>query len=642
MNFANSSGLWLLGLFAPLVLMYILKTQRKREVVASTWLWQAAERDLQARHPFRKLRAQLPLLLQLLALTCLALAVARPLAPGGAPLVKHLAVVVDVSASMHARESGGATRIELARRAVAERLAALEPGTEVMLLAAGKEAQVLTPFERDRRRVQKQLDELKAQDVEGSLLQAVSLSVSRLRQLTGETRLLVVTDGALADPRPIMTSGVPTEVLRVGTEQDNLAIIRTDVLREAGAPGEETWPVHVFASVKNHGKDVRNVYATLRLRNVAEPLASRQVQLKAGEEAPVVLTFDSVESDEGAGLIVELSPHDSLPVDDVAYASVPHSKKQVVILSPGDRSPWLKRALLADPEVELLAIAPEALASAQVPSGALVVYVGHCPLRVPPSSYLIIAPPLGPCLSDELVPSSKDHQITQWNETDSRLRFLSLGDLNVRSELRIRADSPQRILLESQHGALMTKQQLYGREGTLVAFDFGESDWPLKASFVLFARNLVEQARGERLRMGLGVVRTGEPLRLSVPLGLNEVAVTQPDQAEPAAREVKSGVALLPNVTQAGFYYFSWQGETPGSALIPVNLLSSAESQLQKSVAPELFEGELSEQHASALRKVDYGWLLAALALGFLLLDVWHFTRQRARKGAAVASVRRA
>ncbi|MEN9579259.1 MAG: hypothetical protein RJA70_2268 [Pseudomonadota bacterium] len=640
MNFANSSGLWLLGLLAPLLVMYILKIQRKREVVASTWLWQTAQRDLQARHPFRRLRAQLPLLLQLLALVLLALAVAGPRAPGTGPLVKHLAIVVDISASMQTREAQGTPRLELAREAIVQRLAALEPGAEVMLISAGKEAQVLTPFERDRRRVLKHLAELKAQDVEGSLLSAVSLSVSRLRQVDGEARLLIVTDGALADARPIMTRGVPTEVLRVGSPQDNLAITRVDVVREPGDGDEGLSPVHVFASLKNHGKSVRNVYATLRLRNVPEPLASRQVQLQPSEEAPVVLTFESVPSDEGAGLIVELSPHDALGVDDVAYATVPHSRKQTVILSPGDKSPWLRRALLADPDVELLAIPPDRLESAPIPQGALLIYVGHCPSRVPPESYVVVAPPLGPCLVDELVPSPEAHQITQWNETDSRLRFLSLGDLNIHSERRIRSDSPQRILLESQHGALITRQLLFGREGTLVAFDFGESDWPLKASFVLFVRNLVEQARTQRLRVSQGVARTGEPLRLSVPLDLTQVEVQLPE-AQPLTLTAQDGVALLPSVPRSGFHFFSWQGHTPGSALVPANLLSTAESQLLTSAPPETFSGKVSERTGAAGHLVDYSWLLGAAALGCLLLDVWYFTRQRRQKLPAEISVRR-
>jgi hypothetical protein len=59
-------GLALLGLLVPLVVLYILKVRRKRLRVASTWLWASAKRDLIARSPWKKLIAQVPLILQAL------------------------------------------------------------------------------------------------------------------------------------------------------------------------------------------------------------------------------------------------------------------------------------------------------------------------------------------------------------------------------------------------------------------------------------------------------------------------------------------------------------------------------------------------------------------------------------------------
>jgi hypothetical protein len=51
----NPSGLWMLSALVPLVILYILKVQRQRLKVPSTWLWAAAQRDLLARSPFKRL-----------------------------------------------------------------------------------------------------------------------------------------------------------------------------------------------------------------------------------------------------------------------------------------------------------------------------------------------------------------------------------------------------------------------------------------------------------------------------------------------------------------------------------------------------------------------------------------------------------
>src|SRR5450432_2397482 len=99
----NKPGLWLLAGLAPLILLYILKIKRERVRVPSTWLWQAAKRDLMAKHPFKRLIAELPLVLQILALVALAVALARPAMRGGKIQGDHVAIVVDTSASMGTR-----------------------------------------------------------------------------------------------------------------------------------------------------------------------------------------------------------------------------------------------------------------------------------------------------------------------------------------------------------------------------------------------------------------------------------------------------------------------------------------------------------------------------------------------------------
>ena len=96
----NPKGLFLLTGLVPLVVMYILKVRRQRVRVSSTWLWAAAQRDLLAKQPFRRLIAEVPLLLQILALIALSIAFARPAIRGGRIGGDHVAIVIDSSASM--------------------------------------------------------------------------------------------------------------------------------------------------------------------------------------------------------------------------------------------------------------------------------------------------------------------------------------------------------------------------------------------------------------------------------------------------------------------------------------------------------------------------------------------------------------
>src|SRR5512139_1510793 len=109
----NVAGLWLIGLILPLIALYVLKARRDERVVSSTWLWAAAARDLLARSPFRRLVAEVSLLLEALALVLLALAWARPAARAEGVSGDHLALIVDTSASMSAMANEGVSRFEL-------------------------------------------------------------------------------------------------------------------------------------------------------------------------------------------------------------------------------------------------------------------------------------------------------------------------------------------------------------------------------------------------------------------------------------------------------------------------------------------------------------------------------------------------
>ena len=77
-HFLNPQGFWLLlGIF-PIVACYILKFRRPKVMVASLRFFRASLADSIATHPFRKLRAHLPLILQLLVLLLVTVGAARP------------------------------------------------------------------------------------------------------------------------------------------------------------------------------------------------------------------------------------------------------------------------------------------------------------------------------------------------------------------------------------------------------------------------------------------------------------------------------------------------------------------------------------------------------------------------------------
>jgi len=655
MSFLSPNGFWFLGLLAPLVVLYILKVKRQRRRVASTWLWATAQRDLMAKAPFKRLIAQVPLLLQALVLILLAVAVARPATRGQEFLGDHVAMVIDVSASMSVIEDAppGApevTRLDQAKQAAHDLLDSLPPGSDAMVLAAGRGARLVSPLDRDRVRVKSAIDAIEGGQVEGDLGASIALAVDRLRQLGGSRRLIVITDGFLANPESLRDVGLPLDVVTVGQAKDNAAIIRVDV-RSGQDPTDDREQVQAFLMLQNFGSKPRELYVTMRQENASDVLSSRRVLIPPGERTPVVLTFTPSKADHGRGLVLDVSPRDAMPVDDVAYARIPRGDKLPVVIASDDGKPsaWLQRALASDPRVALTrTTTSQLLDSTGLDPGALVVFDGVCPASPPGGDMLIVNPPAGPCHRTTVGDELSRPPVTSWDTADPRMRFLSLDGLHVATARLLSPEGKSQELVRTQAGPIVTDISTAARSGTLVGFDVGQSDWPLQASFVLFVRNLLEQARLHRNNGLTGPARVGQPMRVTLPISATDVTVTDPLGKEiavvaPGRRGASAaarteGLVILPHVERVGLYRFAWQGAQAGTMVVPANLTSVAESDVRQRTLP-------SESSAVSVRSSDdrpdahneWVWVLALCALAFIVFDVWYFTRPlRARIGGVV------
>jgi hypothetical protein len=626
-------GLLALGLLVPLVVLYILKIKRNRKRVATTWLWAAAQRDLLARHPFKKLLAQIPLLIQAIVLVLLGFALARPATRGRAFTGDHVAIVIDTSASMsaaageHVDPGKPATRLDLAKQVARDIVSALSPGSDVLVLEAGLDARLASPLDRDLVRVKAAIDRLEARHVEGDLGAAVALAVDRLRQLGGSRRIVVVTDGNLARPASLASTAIPVEVITVGGPADNAAIVRVDV-RSGTDPLTKQEQVQAFLVVANFGARPRELYVTMREQNASDVLGSRKILAQPGERLPVVLTFAPTRGDYRRGLAFEISPHDAMPVDDVAFGRVPAGDKlPVLVAAAGDPSPWLVRALASDPFVDMTQASAASLGSANVDLDTFVVVDGACPDNPPGGDLLLVHPPAGTCAGAVIGKTLENPTITSWESRDPRLRFLTLDGVFVARANLVRPQAVTQELIRTQEGPIAVDASTASRTATLLGFDVGESDWPLKASFVLFVRNLLEQARAHRAHGAIGPARAGEPLRATVPATAKDLTATGPD-GEKVEVSMRGGLAVVPDVSKVGFYQLAWQGPQAGSMLVPVNLTSAAESDLttkllDKSSSAIAVTAAGSEPEAHN----EWTWVLALLALAFVVVDVWYFTR---------------
>src|SRR6185503_11889148 len=133
------------------------------------------------------------------------------------------------------------------------------------------------------------------------------------------------------------------------------------------------------------------------------------------------------------------------------------------------------------------------------------------------SDLLVLNPPAGACRTATVGATIDAPHVTSWSEHDERLRFLNLDGIQVSRARAITPLGTRESLVRAREGTLIADIGVAGHTGTLLSFDVGESNWPLKASFVLFVRNVVELARSHRSDASLGPGHTGEALRAALP-----------------------------------------------------------------------------------------------------------------------------
>ena len=628
MTFLAPWNLAWLGLLAPLVVLYVLKRRRQERVIGSTLLWEQALRDLRAEAPWKRLTPQLSLLLQALVIVAGALALARPAGVGSAPRGARVALVVDVSASMGARE-GDRRRIDRAAAVGLGLADQLPAGGEMMLIEAGAQPVVRSPFVRDVTQLQRALQSLTIRGARADLEGAVALASERLKGAPAGSRVVVLTDGAI-DGTLAIDGGVPIEVSRVGQGSlSNSAIVDADARARVG----EIDRADLFARVSHQGAAAADLFVTARLAGQANAIASRRIRVEPGATESVIFTVDLSPDASARAPVVELSiapadggEADALPEDDLAVVPSPGRGKLPVFLVGTAPAP-VERVVRADPAAEVFLTTLERLAERPTdapPLDGLFIYTGDVPADPPPGDSVVIAPVGERVFEITAGEEARAPAVLTWDEADPRLRFTSFRDVHL-ARLRPLEGGAGRALVTTSAGTAIAAIGRTDGETTVLGFDPARSDWPRQPSFVVFFRNLLERARERRAAGGVAPGTLGEPLRVPAPEGAAVVVTTPGGQTLEAVSH--GGLAIFPIPAEPGVFRATVAGGVERFALR--SLLDAAESDLTPRL--ELTEG--GERVAGALEEArehaeSWPWAAAGVLL-FLLLEVAWATRRK-------------
>lgn len=483
--FAAPAFLWLLAALPLVVVLHFLRARTRRLDVSALFLWQQA-RELAERR--RRFSPTWSLLLQLLAVTLAALALAQPdLRLEGPP---DLVVVIDASASMAAVDPEGA-RLERAREAVME--LAAEAG-RVALVRAGLEPRLALAFTDDRAALEAALADVAAADRSADLERALALAFDLARQRDGEAgRVALVSD----DPGPARADVTRVDVAGSG---ENIGIIGFDLgIQQA------------FVAVASNAVGPRSVGVELHQNGAL--LASSELLVPSGDQASVTFPID-VSTGVVEARLVGLPAADALALDDVAYAG---QRPLAVVVDSEVES--VMRALRAIPGVttRLTGLARTTPADVRV-------LTGIDPDDAPAGDLILLAAPQ---------PQPDYVTIGSWDRTDALLRFVDLREVVVglapadEAEASAQDEQGWTVLARSSdlRPVLRWREDERGRVLQFLVHP-SQTDLVFRPAFPTLMANVLERFRGEgRIALG-GGDDGGSPITAPGPVEVGGRTVT--------------------------------------------------------------------------------------------------------------------
>ncbi len=540
----------------PLVLLYFLKLRRRTQPIASTLLWKRSVEDLRANTPFQKLRRNLLLLLQLLALVLLALAVMQPQIQAGRRSGGKNIFLIDNSGSMSAEDGGeGRTRLEEGKRRARELIEEIygrglfsQSAGQTMVIVFSDRAEVVAPFTDSRPQLLAAIDRI--QPTHGGTRIGDALTLARAYttnvdpeaagQIGEPAALELFSDGRIQDLADQVLRGESLTYHPVGSpDADNVAFTAISIER----PYDRPTAVEVFAAIANFNE--QPVTADIQLSVDGTAQAIEEIEIGAAERDPASgllvprrqdVLFRPFELPGGAVIEVANLRADALAADNAVRLVVPPPRRLAVALV-GSSGFLLKTVLEGIGLIQSLESLEPSEFERRAQQGDLdrydvIIFDNYAPPvgLMPPGRYLAFGatPPLEG-LND--YGEGKGQLVLDVDDESALFRFVNLEQLFISRFRLVQPAEGVRVLAEGSAGPVVVAVERGATQAVCVTFDPLDSNWPFQRGFVTFIVNAVDYLGHAGEAASQGSLSPGEALTALLPAGADQVKLLVPGSA---------------------------------------------------------------------------------------------------------------
>ena len=601
MNAINPIALLFALLAVPIVLLYLLRLQRREQHVSSTLLWQQVILDREANTLWQRLRRNLLLVLQLLTLAFLVFALTRPFFYMPSTLSGRLVVLLDGSASMRATDVSP-TRFEAAKVQVRKLIDELGPENEMTLILVDGSPRALTGATSNKADLQAALEAAQPSLVSANWSAGIALAAASGGGNVGETGVttLVLSDGSNADDLRLITGNA--RYIPIGSSGDNIAISTLSL--RATARG-----MSALVRVSNTGSTDDHVLVSLH--SDTQLIDARTLNVPAGQSA--TWTVNGIDPRIPAlHSNIEQAAHDMLPIDNVAYvANTSTTARRALLLTKGNR--FLEQALSALPN---LRVTRAITAPAESDTTTYDLYVlDSLSMTLPPRANVLL---LG---AQSVFTTSGTFSNTAFVRAEEHplLQAVDWRNVNALEVQRVNAPQWLKPIVESQGGTMLFAGEMsagaapFGRV-VLLPFELQRSDLPLQVAFPVLIANAVDWLAPPQ---GLNIPSSAKP---------GDVIALPPETIVlmPNGQRVAVDQRNFAQTDQLGIYTAQYKGTNSSFA---VNFSNPAESKIAPHPDLQVGGATPSAQIMPQYSQREIWPWLAAGALVLLLVEWWIYQR---------------
>ena len=623
-----------------LLLLYFLKLRRQALRMPSTILWRTATEDLQANVPFQRLRWSVLLFLQLLLVTVLLAALARPVVQTGRGASSRVILLIDRSASMNAPagaapqgQTPGPSRLDAARDAAREtinRVVRRSEPVQVMVVAFAATPRLFSGFESNRRLLLDAIDAIEPTDEQADLGAALDLAAAfAVRDETQDLSppdIVLFSDGGVgtgeetdhgfrlaAGALRLVGLGPPPE-----TPVDNIGIAAFSARRDYREPGR----VLVFARLINAGPDAIETAVTLRVDARPVQTTSLTVPAATGQGPGEVAYTSSQEIPSSAVLSLTCSRPDDLPADNTAALVVrPPVAPRIGLVHAGTAPDRFLVGLLEAMQPRRLVILPAGIDDAELvlPWSAgeidLVVFDRVVPRTLPPLPTLTLgAAPPGIGLREP--PATGAVRVLSWDRLHPVMRHVSLDSLVYAGFGGFDLPEQWTALAFGPGGPAIAVRTRGPDRHVAVGFELSRSNWPMDVSITVFLQNVLDHLLGAAGEAAISF-RPGDAIVARAGPDVTEIVIEGPLTA---TIDVMPGQeATLPPLRLVGLYRV--RGAQPPMDRVAVSMLSDQESDIRPRQSVRINARDTAAGAVGDAAPLELWPTLVAIALVLLLVE---------------------